>query len=305
MRFAPLLRAGAEAVLPERAYQYVADEVERARFNAWARTFRDEHGLEPVKRRLTVMSYPTPISTRSTSVLARLCAILGYRLVSAPSRRFDVLVKFHNATFSGDAASPFGDIPAINGACNDISKMRVDREFHTAFGASTLVDPQQHHGSLVEKPDENAESGRRMVQAPLDPKPGFVYQRLIDSTTDDGTYIEYRLPIHDGRFPLVYRKVIDEGTRFEKKATSVTLEDPADHFSASELDGIRTVCRRMGVDFGEMDVLRDKRDGLPYVLDVNDTPEGLLRWVSPPDRARAFAMLAASFQEMCESWADR
>ena len=38
---------------------------------------------------------------------------------------------------------------------------------------------------------------------------------------------------------------------------------------------ILAVCREMGLDYGELDVLRDREDGRLYILDVNDTPSGI------------------------------
>ena len=301
----PIKRVGqaAVAMLPDAAERLITDLARSARFETRARAFRSEYGLRPAGRRLTVLAYPQPVTRQPHVLVAKLCAALGYHVVSVPTRPYDVALRFHDATFSDpsllDPLPP--DLPVINRGATDISKTRVAREYERAFGGQSLVDPRTHEGEIVEKPDVNAADGRGLVVAPLEPRDGFVYQRLIDSRTGDGHYIEYRLPVHDGRFPLVYRKVIDEGTRFEKKATRVTIEDPADHFSADELDRIGRLAHAMGVEFGELDVLRDNGDGLPYVIDVNDTPWGELKWVSPGERARAYSALAASFQRMCEA----
>ena len=57
----------------------------------------------------------------------------------------------------------------------------------------------------------------------------------------------------------------------------------------------------MNLDFGELDVLRDRESGIPLTIDVNRTPLAALRYLTPRDRQDAIGALAASFQTMCES----
>ena len=299
-----LIRSVAQAALPQRATAYAEDKIRSVRFRARAQEFRSRYGLRPAKRPLTILTYPESIATMPGILLARLCSALGYHVTALPSREYDVAVKYQDATFTtpSELASLPVDRPVINRESLDISKERVDQEVEAVFGRGTLVDPTTYRGSIVEKSNLNSRRGWTVVEAPLAARrEGFVYQRLIDSTTGDGHYVEYRVPVHDGRIPLVYRKVIDERKRFAKTAESVTIEQPEEHFSAEELDGIRRVCRAMGVDFGELDVLRDRTDGVPYVIDVNHTPYGQLKELDDAGRARAYRTLAASFQQMCES----
>ena len=304
MRPQDLVRSVAQTVLPESASRYVEDRIRGVRFSARARAFRARYELAPADRRLTILTYPESIATRPGILLAYLCAALGYRVTAIPSRRHDVAVKYHDATFTdpADLAPLPAGRPVINGASLDISKERVDREVRAVFGFGSLVDPTTYRGRVVEKTNLNSRRGWTIRDAPVEEtREGFVYQRLIDSTTGDGHYIEYRVPVHDGRVPLVYRKVIDESTRFEKTTASVTIERPEDHFSADELDKVGRVCAAMGVDYGEIDVLRDRSDGLPHIIDVNHTPFGRLKGLDHAGQARAYRTLAASFRQMCES----
>ena len=307
MRPQDLVRLVARATVPDRAAAYVEDQIRGVRFDARARAFRQRYGLTPAERRLTILTYPQSIATLPGILLACLCQALGYRVTAVPSRRYDVAVKYHDATFTdaSELAALPADRPVINRGSLDISKERVDREVAAVFGVGTLVDPHAYHGRVVEKANLNSRRGWKILDAPVvETREGFVYQRLLDSMEGEGRFVEYRVPVHDGRIPLVYRKVIDETKRFTKTAEEVTIEQPEDHFSAEELDGIRAVCAAMGVDFGELDVLRDRADGVPYVIDVNHTPFGRLKGLDHAGRARAYDTLAASFQQMCESRLD-
>ena len=278
------------------------DRLHSLAFSWRARGFRRDNQYRPSPRPLTILTHPDQITRHPHILLAKLCAALGYRVTSDPSRPFDVAVKYHDQTFTDPAvlaAIPAGK-PIINARSLDISKARVDREVEAVFGVSTLLDPTHHVGPMVEKSDLNAAEGRQLVDGPREPRAGFVYQRLIDSTTPDGHYVEHRVPVHDGRVPLVYRKRIKESDRFTKAATRVDVIEAEKEFSAVELDGIRDLCRRMGVEFGELDVLRDRQSGVPVVIDVNNTPLGALRYLSAHDRRSSIERLAASFQTMCE-----
>ena len=292
-----------EGLLPDSVTEGVEDEVQAVKFSRRAREYRQLHGFQPARRSLTVLTYPGSITYDPDVLLGKLCAALGYRVTTNPRRRFDVAVKYHDDTFTDPAilsAIPAGK-PVINAQSLDISKERVDREVEAAFGVSTLLDPTTHVGPMVEKPNLNSLQGRALVMGPKEPLPGFVYQRLIDSTTGDGRYIEYRVPVHDGRFPLVYRKTMQEETRFTKVAERAEIIGPEADFSADELGRIRQVCRAMGLDYGELDVIRDRESGVPIIIDVNHTPFGALKGLTEDGRRRAIATLAASFQTMCES----
>ena len=297
-----LARRLAEAAVPDQAVRYAEDIARGIRFDFEARAYRQRYGFQPAERTLTILAYPEAITTHPRILLNRLCAALGYHVTAIPSRPYDVAVKFHDATFTDPAVlAPFGARPVINGSSLDISKSRVDQALVDAFGVSSLVDPRTHNGPMVEKPNLNSKRGLGVVQGPAPAQEGFVYQKLVDSTTGDGHYVEFRLPYHDGRFPLVYRKEVDVSTRFLKETDRVTVEVPEEHLASEELEGIRQMCKAMGVDFAELDVLRDRKSGQAYVIDVNNTPYGPLKGLTEEGHGHAVRLLSASFRQMCES----
>jgi hypothetical protein len=55
----------------------------------------------------------------------------------------------------------------------------------------------------------------------------------------------------------------------------------------------------MGLDFGELDILRDNDDGRIYIVDVNNTPSGPRRGVhmQEADYDQFFSTLTGAFKE--------
>jgi hypothetical protein len=57
------------------------------------------------------------------------------------------------------------------------------------------------------------------------------------------------------------------------------------------------LCREMRLDFGELDVLRDRHDGRIYVVDVNRTPWGPPRTLGTRGALRAIDLVAEAFHD--------
>jgi hypothetical protein len=67
-------------------------------------------------------------------------------------------------------------------------------------------------------------------------------------------------------------------TRFQDKFLSTTIIKTDIVFSHLEIKKINEFCRQIGMDYGELDVLRDKDSGRIYIIDSNNTPWG------PPEK---------------------
>ena len=206
-------------------------------------------------------------------------------------------------TFAWDTDTFFparaaGRLPAnaVNGRCLDISKTKVDRVWAEVAGYSITVDPTTTKGPIVEKPDKNAMHGGRVIDGPIsEPRPGYVYQRLVDSS--DGKRILHLRPvILDGRFVLTYAKWRPYGSWFV--GTELTMPKQTDELlSADDQALLLRFAAAMGFDYGEMDVLSDRYSGQIYVVDANRTPvrpKGL-----PPDQEEAsFLPTAAALTDL-------
>lgn len=229
---------------------------------------------------------------------------LGWFATQDPDADFDFAWAWQDQTWMDpDAALSriSATRPVLNLLCTDISKRRVELEFSHVFQRSTFVDPAQYKGRAVEKFDENARGGR-VVDLPLvNVEERFVYQQLIDSSKD-GSMVEYRVPVVLGEIPLVYRerkKIPRERIKTAKQSIEILKCEEA--FSASERSDILVFCERMGLDFGELDILRANHDGEIYILDANKTPGGFgmfnkVKW-RPEQRKQAIDRLAGALDE--------
>lgn len=162
----------------------------------------------------------------------------------------------------------------LNHACTDISKSHVAAVFAEIFGYPLSVDPTKICGEIVEKPETNGVHGGRIVMAPLLPRPGFTYQRIIDTRDDNGCCRDLRTPMAGGAPVVVWVKVKTAEGRFSIHNRSAWLADPSDIYSAEERRLIGAFAQRMGLDWGGLDILRDRGNGRIYIVDVNKTDLG-------------------------------
>lgn len=217
----------------------------------------------------------------------------GTRVTSDP-RLAVAAFYFEDATIGVAPRTP--GLPCLNGACTDVSKSRVAATFEAVFGYPLTVDPRRWRGSAVEKGEKNGAHDGRIVRCPRDPAPGKVYQRLVD-TIAHGMAQDLRTPCVDGQPVLVFVKRRPGKDRFANHNSSVALAKPRDIFSDVELDTIRRFNRAMNLDWGGLDILRDRHDGRIYIVDVNKTD-------MPPlalpfrDKMRSTRLLAAALRRL-------
>jgi hypothetical protein len=241
-------------------------------------------------RRRDVYTWPV-VPRGDKPTIATAARHLGVRLVLGTPADSPLIV-WENATRLSTEVSP----GALNGRCRDIGKALVQSVFADVFGYAYAVDPMRHAGAMVVKSNENATHDGRVVGGPIPPEavePGMVYQRLIDGGTSAATFVEYRVPYVLGILPSVYvrhRRVAD---RFGSETVrSRVVTEVGSIFSDDEQARIVELCWRLGLDYGELDVLRDRHDGRIYVLDVNKTPVGPPKTLSMVAELRAMRIIA-------------
>jgi hypothetical protein len=182
----------------------------------------------------------------------------------------------------------------LNHDCTDTSKTHVGRVYEATFGRSLLIDPTTHAGVAVEKPETNGAPPGREVQCPTPRRPGYAYQRLVNNAHGD-LVEDIRVPVVGTQVPFVYLKYRPPPMRFMHGSTVCKLGEVADVLTAVEMAQIIAMCRTLGVEYGEVDALRDRDNGALYVVDVNPTPWGPPIRLSKADRERAVTALAAAF----------
>jgi hypothetical protein len=257
--------------------------------------------------RRTILFYPQRPSRKSVDF--HLCALLGYATTRDPRRRFDAAFKrltenrFDPAVLD---AVPLPPERIINARSLDITKTHVARIFADVFGYPLQVDPTRHQGPVLEKSDANGMHDGRVLQGPLSPeqlRPGRVYQKLVNNLCDKPGYVlDYRVIIHGDRIPVLYLKYRPVEVRCAHYHPICSLAEPDEGFSPEELQSLLAFARRMGLDYCELDVLRDVHDGRIYVVDANNTPFGPPHGFSEADRAAALERIKLTFDQLLHQY---
>lgn len=219
----------------------------------------------------------------------------GIDLVERASHA-DAAIYFDDSTIGNAPASLAAK--RFNHGCTDISKSHVARVFEEVFGYPLTVDPMLATGEIVEKPETNGVHGGRIVMAPCLPRPGFVYQRLIDTRDADDCCHDLRTPCAGGEAVLVWIKVKTPEGRFSIHNRRAMLAEVADIYTPQEQSLIRQFTARMGLDWGGLDILRDCNDGRIYIVDVNKTDLGPLIALSWRDKIRSMNRLSSALRHL-------
>ena len=268
------------------------------RARRWVRAVRFErtHNATLPANAKSVSFYPMRLEP--SAALAHVLARLGVRI--AP---FGTEATLTAAWHTGTWISPrdIGRLPddALNRACVDIAKDTVDRMWAETAGYSIAVDPLTWRGPMVVKPLENAVRGGHLVDGPLPSRrTDVVYQRLVDSRTADGRIHSTRAMIGGGRVFFGYEKWRPYPNWFAGQKLS--LPAAADElYSAPEQQLLVRLAQVIGLEFGEIDVVRDNESGLIYAVDANRTP---VRPRSLPADCddEVFAPMSAAFARLLE-----
>ena len=224
---------------------------------------------------------------------------LGGRIIRNQAKA-DLTIYFEDTT-----ASPAPQLPQtsahMNFGCCDVSKSHVAHVFEQTFGYGIAVNPSSYVGPVVEKSEINGAHDGRVIQAPFTPKQGCAYQRLVDNRCGDSQVMDYRCVIVGNEMPLLFVKRRKIGKRFTNINCDVRLVETGETFSETETAQLIEFAARMGLEWGAMDVLRDKNDGLLYVVDVNKTN------IDPPiamplkDKLKATSEVAKSLKTFVEA----
>jgi len=235
-----------------------------------------------------------------------LLSVLAYRARTIQTKAFskaDAIFYFEDQTHVEPPQIPAGVTgKAFNFGCYDISKSKVASTFEQVFGYSLTVDPHKYKGPIAVKSEKNGAHDGYQTMAPL-PKgeatdPGMVYQKLIDNSVDGKWAEDMRCPIIGGEIGLIFVKHRPLEKRFANINTSVKLCEPDNLLTDTERAKLKEFAQAMHLDFGGMDVLRDKGDGKIYVVDVNKTDMGPPIALSIADKSKSVAILTKQLHKL-------
>jgi hypothetical protein len=167
-------------------------------------------------------------------------------------------------------------IKLINLFLVDTAKGFVAESFEQHFKYGYKVDPTTFNGYCISKHNGNGTKSCFFLKCPIEANDIFKdhsYQKIIDYTDkkDPNTLYELRIPIVGGIIPCVLFKTRNRGLRFTSKNRSIQIVNPLKYLTEQECQKIITYCRYIGLEMGEIDVLRSHEDGQIYIIDVNNT----------------------------------
>lgn len=187
----------------------------------------------------------------------------------------DIVFVFDDTTTTNVDLSQLGsDKLLINHRVTNVAKKHVGAVFSDVFGYDIAIDPLKFKGKGIRKSDENGTHDGKVLEFPIHEDKvveNFAYQRLVDTINEAGICEEFRVAYVFGRIAVVYHKFKAIERRFGTEYLDVKLKSGDDVFSQREVELLVEFCEQMGLDFGALDVMRDKHSKRIYVVDVNKT----------------------------------
>lgn len=200
--------------------------------------------------------------------------VAGAKIISDTSEA-DIVFQFDDTTVTNNVtpATKPGAV-LVNFDCNDISKTLIAKVFSEASGYDLAVDPATYDGPMVEKSELNGVHDGRIIYGPMKAIEGKTYQRLVDNEIEGGLVEDLRTCIVGGEPTIVFRKRRPLDQRFMNDNREVILDKVNAVFSKEEQDVIRRFAAGIHLDWGGIDVLRDKTTGKIHIVDANKTDMG-------------------------------
>lgn len=268
-----------------------------AQVTAWFRFFFAACAIEPLTPKFTIAF--TPERARPWYLIWAVSRAAGAKLVKDAATA-DVVMHFEDATYSpNDPPTKLkSGVKLVNFGCRDVSKTNVARACEAAFGNRLAVDPLTHSGPAVEKSEINAAHDGHIVQCPTTPIPGRVYQRVIDNRMPGNLDLveDLRTSTVGNKPVVVFIKRRQVTKRFLNTNTEVLLRKPEDVFSPDELAQITAFTKEIGLEWGGVDVLRDRMDGKLYIVDANKTDMGPPIGLNLADKVKATYAMRDAFR---------
>lgn len=270
-----------------------------------------------LNNRKRILFYPNFPYRKAT--IYQICLLLGYDVTDNPKEKFELAIKWqrYQTFFSEEPILPRlseQNLNVINLHCQDVSKSLINQVFYETFGYSIAVDPLTYTGKCVVKSNLNAQHDGKIITCPIERiESGVVYQKLVENEIEEDRVLDYRVPVFKQVIPFVYIYIKENKTETQRfhgypSLISVRVAKTNEVFAEDEISKMLSFCQKLGLDYGELDVLRDRIDRQLYIVDANNTPSSRLLFeplVLPPEKCvitadeRQFALekMAEFFQK--------
>lgn len=260
--------------------------------------------------RKKVLFYPD--RPASLFVIHKIFLALGFHITTDPSEHCDIAVKWRNTIGTGNPFFPpevaleelahnRPNLKILNMNCNDVSKKHVSEVFEKIFGYSLSIDPGTYSGKCVMKSNWNGLHLGEVIECPTEVRrDGFVYEKLLNNEVENGLVEDIRVPIFGNTIPFVYLKYRPVQERLVDRSHTLSktlMANVSNLFTEKEVEKIIQFCEKIGLDYGEIDILRDRGDQRIYIVDVNNDPAGPPAPISGNNSLPAIVRLTQAFEK--------
>jgi len=213
----------------------------------------------------------------------------GYEVVSDPKEPHDKAIWWCYDTFR-KLDETARELNLINRGGHDASKRKVERVMKEVFGYNALI----HDGEVYIKSDlQGVHEG--------EVKDGLIC-KLIDDEVNN-LHVNYRVYVFGDKISLIWVSRKEKENRFKGNSKSVyntATKDIGKFFSDEEQAKIIEFMQVYGLDFSELDILRDKT-GKIYIVDQNNIA-GIMasEYFKDVDEQEFMDFLASEFKNFIE-----
>ncbi len=183
----------------------------------------------------------------------------------------------------------------INGRMISSSKFTVSDCQEKAFGYGYKLDPRTYHGIALAKWHWHSRQ-HRLIQCPSDGEKETFFSELLEGP-------EARIAVFGKELVCTFtrRERDRDGVPNERRVDGSSRHDIPwqDVCSKTEREKLLAFCQLIGMDYGEMDVIRHTKDGRFCVVDCNPGPSPALAYsFTPEDYARIVPREADMFGKL-------
>ena len=257
---------------------------------------------ERIQTNILLMKLLTyPHIAKKGSKLWQICQDLGIEITN-DINNFDKAI-YWNTNPKSIPDARISKVRAINIRCTNVLKNFVDSTWQRVCGYTITVNPKNCPYKYVQKSiyQYRSHTGEKhdgkIFHKNRNPDKNYVYQKYVQTKTKD-RYVTIRVPVFNNHIPCLFLK--KSFHRFKESRMRIEIIWPdkiKDYIKPKELKWLRRFNQLAGVDFAEIDMIRDVNTGKIYVIDINNLAgDGIYNKLSKEDTLKVRQIFASYFR---------
>jgi hypothetical protein len=164
-------------------------------------------------------------------------------------------------------------VPLLNGSVTNVSKSVILRQWDEVAGTDSFAG-QHENDYIVRKSELQSVKDIACYKDDGIRQDGYVYCKHIDSRKGMTEWLtEFRVVVMNRAPVMMYYNQFPESTLIRYPAAqehNTPIYDISEVLTAAEIAIITRFCEWIGLDVGELDIMRHGEDGKIYCFDVNN-----------------------------------